>query len=90
MEESFLKMAGFRCRFAKELGDVRGAAEWGNDAMRWFLEDVECQRVNEVLLRAAVGFADDVRGNAKALLEGGLDERILESFLTVLKGSDKR
>jgi len=31
--------AGHRCTFAEELGGVKEAAEWANDAMRWFVEE---------------------------------------------------
>ena len=85
MIKSFMKTAGFRCLFARELGGARRAAEWANDAMRWFAQEVEADRLNEVLLREAAGFADDLIGKAKELLEGGLDEELLERFVKTLK-----
>jgi len=81
---SFLKMAGFRCGFAKELGDVRESAEWVNEGMRWFLEEAENKRLNEVLLRGAAGFAKVVRANVKLLTKNGLDEEMVERFIEVL------
>ncbi|MHC4539549.1 MAG: SEFIR domain-containing protein [Planctomycetota bacterium] len=82
---SFLKATGFRCTFAKELGDISQAAEWANDAMRWFVEETEAGRMNEVLLKAAAGFAGGIQGNVKVLPKNGLDEELLERFLKALK-----
>ena len=66
------------------MGDIKKATECGNDAMRWFIEEIEGDRANEVLLREAALFADDVRGNAKVLLKGGLDEKVLGRFLKII------
>ena len=82
---SFLKTARFRCRFAKELGEVSEAAEWANAGMRWFMEEVEGKRENEVLLREAAGFAEDVTGNLEVLLKNGLDKKLLERMLKRLE-----
>ncbi len=88
--KSFLKTASFRCRFAKELGDVREAAEWANEGMRWFLEEAEAKRLNEVLLRGAAGFAEDVRANIKLLLKNGLDEEVVERFMKAIGGEGRK
>jgi hypothetical protein len=82
---SFLKTAGFRCAYAKELGDVREAAEWVNSGMRWFIEEAENKRMNELLLREAAGFAEDVLKNVKMLLKDGLDEKLLGEFVKILE-----
>ena len=85
---SFLKAAGFRCAFTQQLGDASKAAQWANDAMRWFLEEVQAERTNEVLLRAAAQFAGLVRGNVKVLLPAGLDEKVWEKFLSSVGPAD--
>ena len=85
---SFLKTAGFRCKYAKELGEVSEAAEWANAGMRWFMEEVEGKRENEMLLQEAAGFAEDVGGNKKLLLKNGLDEKLFERTLKRL-GEDE-
>ena len=77
-------MAGFRCRFAKELGEVSEAAEWANAGMQLFVEEVEGKRENEVHLQEAARFAGGVQGNLEVLLKNGLDEKLLESFLKKL------
>lgn len=82
---SFLKTAQFRCRFAKELGDVGKAAQWANDGMQWFIEEAEAGRMNELLVRDAAGFAGDLKANLKVLAAGGLDEELVERFLSMLK-----
>ena len=81
---SFLQTAGFSCKYAKELGEVSEAAEWANAGMRWFMEEVEAKRENEVLLKAAAGFIGGIKGNAEVLLKNGLDEKLLESLLKIL------
>jgi hypothetical protein len=83
--ESFMNTAGYACRCAKELGIAGNAGQWANAAMGWFMEEAVGGRLNEVLLRAAGEFADDMRGNVKVLLQGGLDERVWERFLKVLE-----
>ena len=82
---SFLKTAGFRCRFAKELGDDRQAAQWANDGMRWFIEEAQAGRMNELLVRDATEFAGGLKANIEVLVAGGLDEELLERFLGLLK-----
>jgi tetratricopeptide (TPR) repeat protein len=84
MVESFLQMAGFRCAFVKDLGQTSEAAEWANEGMRWFMEEVEGKRENEVLLQEAAGFAQNVMGNSELLLKNGLDEKLLEKFSQIL------
>jgi hypothetical protein len=39
--------------------------------------------MNEVLLKTAVEFIEDVRGNAKVLIKGGLDMKLLEKYVDV-------
>ncbi|MBL7145410.1 MAG: tetratricopeptide repeat protein [Phycisphaerae bacterium] len=82
---SFLQTAGFRCKFAKVLGEVKEASEWANEGMRWFMEEVEGKRDNEVLLKAAAGFAQVVKGNMELLLKNGLDEKLFERMLKELE-----
>jgi tetratricopeptide (TPR) repeat protein len=79
-----LKVVSFRCRYAKELGDLPKAAQGANDAMQWFLEEIEQNRTTEPLLKAAAGFADDVRGNQNILLKHGLDELLWQRFQSSL------
>ncbi|UCE50253.1 MAG: hypothetical protein JSW47_08825 [Phycisphaerales bacterium] len=82
---SFLQKAGFRCAFAEQLGDLAKAATWANDAMQWFVEEVCSGRGNEMLVKAAEGFAGVVGGNVKVLLKNRLDEELWESFRQALK-----
>ncbi|MBN1507162.1 MAG: hypothetical protein JW955_09975 [Sedimentisphaerales bacterium] len=77
---SLFQTLGFRCRYAKELGDPAKAVQGANEAMRWFLEEVEQDRVTEPLLKAAAGFAERVRGNQKLLLQHGLDATLWAGF----------
>ncbi len=81
---SLLKTLGFRCQYAKKLGDPPKAAEAANEAMRWFLEEVEQDRTTEPLLKAAAGFAEGVRGNRKFLSKHGLDESLWRRFQSSL------
>ena len=83
--ESFMQTAGYRCRLAKELGGVKEAAGWANDAMRWFVEEAEAGEMNEVLSRQGREFAGTVLGKREELIKGGLDEGVLGRFLEVLK-----
>jgi tetratricopeptide (TPR) repeat protein len=82
---SFLKTAGFRCLFAKELGDERQAAQWAGDGMRWFIEEAQADRMNELLVRDAALFAGGLKANIKVLAAGGLDEELVKRFLSLLK-----
>jgi tetratricopeptide (TPR) repeat protein len=75
-----LQAQGFWCRNAKELGDPAKAVSGANEAMRWFLEEVEQNRTTEPLLKAAAGFAEAVRGNQELLLEHGLDAALWGRF----------
>jgi hypothetical protein len=38
------------------------------------------KRENEVLLREAASYGEDVKGNFDVLLKNGLDEKLLETF----------
>jgi len=81
---SFLKTAGFRCRYAKELGDDRQAAQWANDGMRWFIEEAQAGRMNELLIRDAALFAGGLKANIEVLVAGGLVQELSERFLKLL------
>ena len=59
---SFMQTAGLRCAFAEELGGAKGAAEWANDGMRWFVEEAEALSMNERLIKQGGEFADAVPG----------------------------
>ena len=65
-------------------GGIKGAAEWGNRAMRWLLEEVEGKRASEILLREAGGFAEDVGENLKVLSREGLDKKLFEKVQKAL------
>jgi tetratricopeptide (TPR) repeat protein len=77
---SLLEALGFRCRYAKELGDPAKAVLDTNEAMRWFLEEVEQNRMTEPLLEEAAGLAEGVRVNQRSLLQHGLDEALWRRF----------
>jgi len=81
----FLETAGFRCAYAGRFGDIAKAAKWGNDAMRWFVEEVRASRTNEMLLKAAGKFSGRVEGNLEVLLKNGLDKELWETFRWTLK-----
>jgi len=53
--------------------------------MRWFIEEAEGGRMNEMLVRAAAGIAQGILANIKVLAAGGLDEGLAERFLSLLK-----
>ena len=44
--------------------------------MRWFIEEAEAGRMNEVLSKVGRGFAGAVFGKREELVEGGLDEEL--------------
>lgn len=77
---SLFQTLGFRCRYAKELGDPTNVVQGANEAMQWFLEEVGQDRTTEPLLERAAGFAEDVRGNQELLLKLGLDESLWRRF----------
>jgi hypothetical protein len=56
-----------------------------NEAMRWFVEEVEQNRMTEVLLGRAAEFAEEVRGNQELLLQHGLDEALWKRVQESLK-----
>ena len=82
---SFMQTAGFRCAHAEQLGDAAKSAQWANDAMRWFIEEVSAGRANEMLLKPATQFSGGVRRNVKVLLENGLDEGLWGEFKETLQ-----
>ncbi len=82
---SFIQTAGLRCAYAKKLGDIEKTAQWANEAMRWFVEEVQAGRGNEMLLKAAVQFAGLIEGNLKVLLKNGLDEGLWDNFNETLE-----
>jgi len=75
-----LRTLGFRCRYAEEFGDHAKAVQGANEAMQWFLEEVERKRATEPLLKAAAEFTEHVRGNQELLLKHGLDESLWRRF----------
>jgi tetratricopeptide (TPR) repeat protein len=75
-----LKTVGFRCQYVKELGNLVKAVEGANEAMQWFLEEVEQGNTTEPLRKAATGFANHIRGNQELLLQHGLDETLWQRF----------
>jgi hypothetical protein len=60
------------------------AAKWGNEAMQWFAEEIQAGRANEILVKAANGFAGVVGGNLEVLLKSGLSEELWETFRRTL------
>ena len=58
--------------------------------MKWFVEEVRADRVNERLLKNASEFSEDVEGNLKVLLKNGLDTVLWETFRKTLKEAEGR
>ena len=56
------------------------AAQWANEAMRLFVEEVEAGRTNVLLVRAAADFAKRVQASEAVLAKEGLDRKLLECF----------
>ena len=68
-----------------QVGDIARSAQWANDAMQWFVEEVWAGWANEMLLKGAGGFSGCVQGNLKVLLKNGLDKEPWESFQGMLR-----
>ena len=86
----FLWMGGFRCGHAEKMGNAEKAAQWANDAMQWFCEEVRAGRSKKLLPKTAERFAVHVESNLEVLLKNGLNEELWVTFRKTLEEARRK
>jgi tetratricopeptide (TPR) repeat protein len=76
----FLKMAGFRISFVRELGNIKKTVEWANNGLRWMMEKAKKGDKSKEVMEASHMFMDELNRYKELLLREGLDKDIYNLF----------